>query len=76
MNERKPNSGVLFKNNEKDPTNPAHQTWADLEGDFAVAGIQYWAKAWENKTTKGVPYIGIRLTRKTTRNPPTDAKAS
>jgi hypothetical protein len=56
----KPNSGSMFVNDEKDPTNPAHQKFADRQGDgliecpacqaqFAVY-LNGWLKEGKNKT--------------------------
>jgi hypothetical protein len=44
--EMKDMSGALFKNEDKDPENEAHDNWSDYRGRIMVGGVEYWLNAW------------------------------
>lgn len=61
---------------DKEQGNPDHEKWADYKGDCEIEGIHYWMSAWVNVSTRGTKYLGIRFTKKLTRNPHVDAEAT
>lgn len=43
---QRPNSGSLFKNQDKDPGNVQHEKWADYEGTAQINGQEFFVNAW------------------------------
>jgi hypothetical protein len=54
--ESKPNSGALFRNNEK-----AKDTDRDYYGTVNVNGTEFWASGWINTSKKGTKYLSLSL---------------
>jgi hypothetical protein len=44
------NSGILFKNDDKDPNDDRDR---DYQGSITVAGVEYWLSAWIKQGKKG-----------------------
>jgi hypothetical protein len=74
--EMKDMSGVLFKNEDKDPENEAHDNWADYQGRIMVEGVEYWLKAWIRKgQNSGKTYMGLAVNdMDQNNNPPTQRR--
>jgi hypothetical protein len=55
-------SGVLFKNEDKDPENEAHDKWADYRGRIKIEGVEYWLSAWIRKgRDSGKVYMSLAV---------------
>ena len=57
--EVKPNSGSLFKNEDKQT-----ETQADYKGSLNVDGVDYFLDAWINQAASGRKYMSVRVKRK------------
>jgi hypothetical protein len=60
------NSGILFRNSRKQK-----DTDPDSKGDADVEGVKYWVSGWTHTDKNGNKFLTFKLTKKTTRNPPT-----
>ena len=36
------NTGILRRNQDKDPNNPEHEKWSDYRGKADIGGVPYW----------------------------------
>ena len=69
--EMKDMSGVLFKNEDKDPQNEAHDKWADYRGRIMVEGVEYWLNAWIRKgRDSGKVYMSLAVNDMDQNDPP------
>lgn len=59
--ERRELSGILFKNTDKEPDNPAHEKWADYKGDAKIDGVDYWMNAWIKTAKNGSKFMGLNF---------------
>jgi len=57
--ENKPDRGVLFRNEQKDP---ASETDRDYTGSLNVGGVEYWLSAWVKVSkTNGKKYLSLAV---------------
>jgi hypothetical protein len=69
--EMKDMSGALFKNEDKDPENEAHDNWADYRGRIMVGGVEYWLSAWiKVGQNSGKTYMSIAVNEMDNNPPP------
>jgi hypothetical protein len=69
--EMKDMSGALFKNEDKDPENEAHDNWADYRGRIMVGGVEYWLSAWLRVGQQsGKTYMSLAVNEMDQGNPP------
>lgn len=59
MQQRKDNSGALFKNDRKDT-----DSRPDYKGSAMIDGSEYFMIAWINESSSGVKYMSLRFTLK------------
>jgi len=58
------NSGVLFKNINKDKPG-GNRKWPDYKGQAEVNGVQYWISSYINESKKdGSKFMSLKFTRK------------
>jgi uncharacterized protein (DUF736 family) len=57
--QRKDNSGALFKNDRKQTENHP-----DYTGQAVINGVEYWISAWINKSNSGIKYMALSLNQK------------
>jgi hypothetical protein len=62
--EMKPNTGTIFTNDEKNPDNPAHETWPDSKGSALIDGVEYWVNCWRKFPKDKKPYLSMSFTPK------------
>jgi hypothetical protein len=51
------NSGLLFRNHNKDPDDPKAR---DYQGSITVAGVEYWLSGWVKEGQKG-KFLGLSV---------------
>jgi len=56
MQQRKDNSGALFKNDQKQGDNHP-----DYKGSAMIDGSDYWISAWINTSKNGLKYMSLSL---------------
>ena len=56
MQQRKDNSGALFKNDQKQGDNHP-----DYKGSAMIDGSDYWLSAWINVSKNGLTYMSLSL---------------
>lgn len=59
MQQRKDNSGALFKNERKES-----DSHPDYKGEAMIDGSEYWISAWINESKSGVKYMALKYTMK------------
>jgi hypothetical protein len=48
-----PNSGLLSRNDKKDPNNPEHKRYADYKGKCDIGGVPYWINGYIKESVHG-----------------------
>ncbi len=66
------NSGILFRNEDKDPDNERDR---DYSGSITVAGVEYWLSAWI-KQGKRSKFLSLSVKPKEVRKPGAGAAAA
>lgn len=57
--EQKDGQGSLFRNDKKEPGNPAHENYADYTGSCTLQGEQMWVNAWVKTSKDGKKYFSL-----------------
>lgn len=57
--EQKDNSGILFRNEDKQAGNPSAANYPDAKGRAMIGGVQYWVSAWTKLDRNGNKYQSL-----------------